>query len=274
MVSKWGRRELSNPLPANRGLANAGRERNGKHCGHPDKVSAMPRQARIEVPGVPMHVTQRGVNRCAIFLDDEDRHHYRRLLREACLNHGVLIHAYVLMDNHVHLLLHAEQAGAASRAMRAVGQAYVQAFNQRHGRIGTLWQGRYKSSLVDSDAHALRVIRYIELNPVRAAMVDAPEAHRWSSVHLHLGLGQDALVTPHPLYLSLGETPAARAHTYRAWLMSGTDDEELDRIRAHMAQEKALGHPRFQAMLEKTLNRPVDLKPRGRPALSKWDGGN
>ena len=83
MVSKWGRRELSNPLPANRGLANAGRERNGKHCGHPDKVSAMPRQARIEVPGVPMHVTQRGVNRCAIFLDDEDRHHYRRLLREA-----------------------------------------------------------------------------------------------------------------------------------------------------------------------------------------------
>ena len=81
-------------------------------------------------------------------------------------------------------------------------------------------------------------------------------------------------MTPHALYLSLGDTPAARAHAYRAWLMSGTDDEELDRIRAHMAQEKALGHPRFQAMLEKTLNRPVDLKPRGRPALSKGDGGN
>ncbi|MBL0227700.1 transposase [Thermomonas sp.] len=234
----------------------------------------MPRQARIEVPGIPMHVTQRGVNRCAIFLDDEDRHHYRRLLREACTNHDVLVHAYVLMDNHVHLLLHAEQAGAVSRAMRAIGQAYVQAFNQRHGRIGTLWQGRYKSSLVDSEAYALRVIRYIELNPVRAAMVDAPEAHRWSSVHMHLGLRQDALLTPHVLYLSLGDTPAARAHAYRAWLMSGTDDEELTRIRAHIAQEKALGNPRFQTMLEKTLNRPVDLKPRGRPALSKGDGGN
>ncbi len=234
----------------------------------------MPRQARIEVPGIPVHVTQRGVNRCAIFLDDDDRHHYRRLVREACAKHDVLVHAYVLMDNHVHLLLHAEQAGGVSRAMRTIGQAYVQAFNQRHKRVGTLWQGRYKSSLVDSDDYALRVIRYIELNPVRAAMVDAPEAHRWSSVHLHLGLRQDTLVTPHALYLSLGTTPSARAHAYREWLMSGADNEELTRIRAHMAQEKALGNPRFQAMLEKTLNRQIDLKPRGRPALSKGDGGN
>ena len=271
---KWGRRELSNSLPASRHLTDAGPERNSEDCGHPDKVGTMPRQARIEVPGIPMHVTQRGVNRCAIFLDDEDRHHYRRLLREASTDHGVLINAYVLMDNHVHLLQFAEQAGAVSRAMRAVGQAYVQAFNQRHGRIGTLWQGRYKSSLVDSDAYALRVIRYIELNPVRAAMVDVPEAHRWSSVHMHLGLKRDALMTLHPLYHSLGDTPVARANAYRAWLMSGTDEEELGRIRAHMAQEKALGHPRFQAMLEKTLNRPVDLKPRGRPALPKGDGGS
>src|SRR5690606_20738323 len=179
--------------------------------------------------------------------------HYRRLLREACTNHNVLLHAYVLMDNHVHLLVHAEQTGAVSRAMRAIGQAYVQAFNQRHGRIGTLWQGRFKSSLVDSDAYALRVIRYIELNPVRAAMVDVPEAYRWSSVHMHLGLRQDALLTPHALYLSLGDTPAARAQTYPDWLMSGTDDEELTRIRAHMTQEKVLGNPRFQAMMEKTL---------------------
>ena len=153
-----------------------------------------------------------------------------------------------------------------------MGQTYVQAFNHRHGRTGTLWQGRYKSSLVDSDAYLLRVMRYIELNPVRAAMVEVPEAHRWSSVHVHLGLKHDALLTAHPLYLALGETPIARA--YRQWLMHGTDDEEVSRIRAHMAQEKALGHPRFQAMLEKALNRPVDLKPRGRPALSKGDGGN
>ena len=234
----------------------------------------MPRQARIELPGVPMHVTQRGVNRCAIYLDDEDRHHYRRLLQEACTEHDVRLHAYVLMDNHVHLLLHADQPGAVSRAMRAIGQAYVQAFNHRHGRIGTLWQGRYKSSLVDSETYLLRVMRYIELNPVRVAMVDVPEAHRWSSVHLHLGLRPDTLVTPHPLYLSLGNTPGARADAYRAWLTAATDEDEVARIRAHIAQEKALGQPRFQAMLEKTLNRPVALKPRGRPALPKGDGGN
>ena len=229
----------------------------------------MPRQARIEVPGIPMHVTQRGVNRCAIFVDDQDRHHYRSLLRDACREHVVLVHAYVLMDNHVHLLLCSEQRGAVTRAMRAVGQAYVQAFNHRHGRTGTLWQGRYKSSLVDSDVYALRVMHYIELNPVRAAMTEAPEAHRWSSAHQHLGLRHDALVTLHPLYLAMGETPYARVDAYRLWLTATLDEDELGHIRLHMAQEKALGHPRFQAMVEKTLNRPVDLKPRGRPKKVK-----
>ena len=233
----------------------------------------MPRQAPIEVLGIPMHVTQRGVNRCAIFVDDQDRHHYRSLLRDACRDHAVLVHAYVLMDNHVHLLLYSEQAGAVTRAMRAVGQAYVQAFNQRHGRIGTLWQGRYKSSLVDTEAYALRVMRYIELNPVRAAMVDSPEAHRWSSSHQHLGLRQDALVTLHPLYLAMGDSTAARVDAYRLWLRSTLDEDELGHIRTHMAQEKALGNPRFQAMLEKTLNRPVTLKPRGRPATQKGTEG-
>lgn len=147
----------------------------------------MPRQPRLELPGLPVHVTQRGVNQCAIFIDDDDRHHYRRLLREACIEHGIAIHAFVLMDNHVHLLLTPRHPGALSRAMRAVGQCYVQAFNARHGRCGALWQGRFKSSLVDSERYLLTVIRYIELNPVRAAMVATPDEYKWSSVHTHLG---------------------------------------------------------------------------------------
>lgn len=98
-----------------------------------------------------MHVTQRGVNRCAIFIEDADRHHYRRVLREACQLHGVLVHAFVLMDNHVHLLLSSMRAGAVSQAMRLSGQCHVQAFNARHRRSGTLWQGRFKSCLVDCD---------------------------------------------------------------------------------------------------------------------------
>ena len=136
----------------------------------------MPRRPRLELPGIPMHVTQRGVNRCAIFVDDVDRHHYRRVLREACTKDAVAVHALVLMDNHVHLLLASSQPGNVSMAMRNAGQAYVQAFNMRHGRSGTLWQGRYKSSLVDSERYLLSVMRYIELNPVRAAMVATPEA--------------------------------------------------------------------------------------------------
>ncbi|MDN5780724.1 MAG: transposase [Luteimonas sp.] len=225
----------------------------------------MPRQARLELPGIPMHVTQRGVNRCAIFLDDQDRHHYRRLLREACRKHGVAVHAFVLMDNHVHLLLSAGQAGRIALAMRAAGQAHVQAFNFRHGRSGTLWQGRFKSCLVDTDRYLLTVIRYIEFNPVRAAMVARPEDHRWSSVHTRRGQACDPLLTLHPLYLSLGHDSMQRAKAYGAWLRLGIGEDELADVRRHMAQERVLGDPRFQRMVERALNRPVTCRPVGRP---------
>jgi putative transposase len=158
----------------------------------------MPRQARLELPGIPMHVTQRGVNRCAIFLGDEGRHHYRRLLRVACRKHDAAVHAFVLMDNHVHLLISANQCGRVAQAMRAAGQAHVQAFNFRHGRSGTLWRGRFKSCLVDIDRYLLTVIRYIELNPVRAAIMARPEDYRWSSVHTHLGQARGPLLTLQP----------------------------------------------------------------------------
>jgi putative transposase len=204
-----------------------------------------------------MHVTQRGVNRCAIFIDDQDRHHYRRLLREACRKHGVAVHAFVLMDNHVHLLLSANRVGQIALAMRASGQAHVQAFNFRHGRSGTLWQGRFKSCLVETDRYVLTVIRYIELNPVRAAMVVRPEDYRWSSVHSHLGRACDPLLTLHPLYLALGCDPSQRAKAYDAWLRAGVGDDDLADVRRHIAQERALGDARFQHMVERALNRPV-----------------
>ena len=115
----------------------------------------MPRRARLILPNVPLHITQRGVNRAAIFIDDEDRHHYRKLLHEACAGNAIAVHAFVLMDNHVHLLLTPSRPEVLAAAMRAVGQSYVQFFNYRHGRSGTLWQGRFKSCLVDSDRYAL-----------------------------------------------------------------------------------------------------------------------
>lgn len=159
----------------------------------------MPRRPRLEIPDIPLHVTQRGINRCAIFLDDDDRAHYLDLLRHAVRNDDIAVHAYVLMDNHVHLLLTSPRPGALSRSVRNLGQCYVQVFNHRYRRSGTLWQGRFKSCLVDTERYLMTVYRYIELNPVRAAMVDHPERYRWSSVHANLGSRVDHVVTAHPI---------------------------------------------------------------------------
>ena len=214
---------------------------------------------------MPMHVVQRGVNRCAIFLDDEDRHHYHQLLRQACERFGMRVHAFVMMDNHVHLFVSADCSGAVSAAMRLSGQSYVQAFNTRHRRSGTLWQGRFKSCLVQTDHYALTVLRYIERNPTRARMVALPEEYRWSSVLTHLGRAADPLITQHEVYLRLGADAAARAQAYGAWLRRGQTQEDEDAVRQHLMQERALGDPRFQAMVERALGRPAACRARGRP---------
>lgn len=233
----------------------------------------MPRRPRLEIPNIPLHVTQRGVNRCAIFLDDDDRRHFLHLLRGAAREHALSIHAYVLMGNHIHLLLSSARPGALSRAMRGLGQCYVQAFNLKHHRSGTLWQGRFKSCLVGSERYLLAVYRYIELNPVRAALCDRPEAYVWSSVHANLGRRTDGIVTPHACYLGLHADPVQRAALYREWLKEGIGDDDLQRIRRHMEQERVLGSRRFQAMMEAALERPVQVRPRGRPRKIPTEAG-
>lgn len=235
------------------------------------RLSSMPRRARLELPGVPLHITQRGVNRGAVFVDDEDRHHYLDLLSRATVSHGVAVHAYVLMGNHVHLLTSSEESGAISSAMRWLGQCYAQAFNRKYHRTGALWEGRFKSCLVDSDHYLLAVYRYIELNPVRAAMADAPELYRWSSVHGNLGLMSDQLLSPHPVFLGLGANMSSRAYAYRQWLMQGVHPDELRAIRGYLAQERALGSERFTSMVEKTLGQSAIWRPRGRPTQSGRD---
>jgi len=225
----------------------------------------MPRRPRLEIPGIPLHVTHRGVNRCAIFIDDEDRDHYLRLLGLVARDEALAVHAYVLMSNHVHLLVSSEHTGATSATLRRTTQCYVQMFNHRHRRSGTLYEGRFKSCLVSSDRHALNVYRYIERNPVRAGMVNSPEEHAWSSVHVNLGRRFDSLVTPHGCLLALGEDAESRAVAYRQWLHAGGDEEELQSIRAHLIQQRAYGDVRFQGMVEKTLNRPAVVRQPGRP---------
>jgi REP-associated tyrosine transposase len=224
----------------------------------------MPRHARLELPNVPLHIIQRGVNRCAVFIDADDRRHYLRLLRRAAQTYDISLHAYVLMGNHVHLLATSQAVGAISDAMRWSGQCYVQAFNRRHRRTGTLWEGRFKSCLVDSNAYLLEVYRYIELNPVRAALVDSPECYPWSSVRGNLGFWSDPVLTPHPVFLAFTRGDS-RARTYREWLAQGTCDDDLESIRAYLQQEKALGSSRFRDMVGRTFNREVSWRACGRP---------
>lgn len=170
----------------------------------------MRRHARLEIPGIPLHITQRGMNRCAIFVGDEDRRYYLRLLGENAARHDLQIHAYVLMGNHVHLLARSGKLRNVLLAMLQVAQAYFTGFNRRHRRTGALWEGHFKSGLVDSDRFLLTTHRYIELNPVRAAMFEQPERHHWSRVHARLALCEDSQVTPHPLFMAKGD-PRQRA---------------------------------------------------------------
>lgn len=170
------------------------------------------------------------------------------------------------MGNHVHLLLSAAAAGAVSRMMQAVGRRYVRAFNQKYARTGTLWEGRFRSCLVDSGRYLLTCLRYIELNPVRAGLAAVPWDYRWSSVHAHLGLQSCPLLRPHPTLVALGGDDARRTARYRALLMEPQEDAQLDEVRDHLHQERALGSSRFRAMVEKTLRRPAGVRAPGRPA--------
>ena len=223
------------------------------------------RRPRLDMPGIPLHITQRGVNRGATFVDDEDFATYLQALALTSSEQGVCVHGYVLMTNHVHLLVSAGVVGAVSRMMQALGRRYVRTFNTRYARTGTLWEGRYKSCLVDTDRYLLACLRYIELNPVRAAMVAQPWEYRWSSVHGHLEEGTDVRLSLHPAYLALGRDACERGIAYRHLLMEALSDDVLADIRSHMQQERALGSPTFRSMVEKALNRPVELRPQGRP---------
>ena len=178
----------------------------------------MARHPRLDLPHIPQHVVQRGNNRLPCFLDDSDRLRYLQLLREALSHTGCHLHAYVLMDNHVHLLITPPATGMIARFMQKLGRQYIGQFNARHRRTGTLWEGRYKSCLVARDRYLLHCYRYIDLNPVRARMTDDAPSFPWSSAAGHCGYRLDPCLTPHPAYTALGTTGLERAANYRSML--------------------------------------------------------
>ena len=206
------------------------------------------------------------------FLDDEDRHRYLQCLREALPRYGCALHAYVLMSNHVHLLLTPREAGAVSRLMQTFARNYAGLFNGRHGRTGTLWEGRYKSCLVDSEQYVLTCYRYIELNPVRAWMVDNPAAHPWSSYRAN-ALGQhDPLLSPHEAYTGLGRDAVLRGDAYRELFSATLSEETVAEIRMYLQQQRALGTDRFRQRVEIELQRYAGVRPAHRPRKQRRDG--
>jgi putative transposase len=220
----------------------------------------MARLPRLYFPGCAQHVIQRGNNRQACFYQEADYKAYLSFLKEAASKYQVVIHAFVLMTNHVHLLVTASDEQGVSRLMQAQGRKYVQYFNFTYGRTGTLWEGRYKSTLVDADNYVLAVYRYIELNPVRAGMVSHASEYPWSSYQSN-ALGKPIqLLTAHSLYLQLGKTGEERLSAYRSLFRGRMPERELAAIREATNKAWALGDDRFKAQIAaKTGRRPVPL---------------
>lgn len=217
--------------------------------------SVMPRPPRLVLPGQPLHLIQRGNNRSALFLAPVEFRRYQQVLEDAGDRASCAIHAFVLMTNHVHLLVTPETASGPARLMQSIGRRYVRWFNDRHQRTGTLWEGRYRSTVIDSDQYLLTCSRYIELNPVRAGMVARVEEYPWSSFRHNAYGAPETLVTAHPLYDALGSGPAERQMAYRALFTRPLECIAVDALRRGIQRGTVLGRPAFVEALERTLKR-------------------
>ncbi|MFT3778159.1 MAG: transposase [Ottowia sp.] len=225
----------------------------------------MARLPRLTLPGYPHHVIQRGNNRQPIALDDDDRAHLLEGIRAQAAAAQVAVHAYVLMTNHVHLLLTPQTGEGIPKMMQALGRGYVRRFNRRHGRSGTLFEGRYRGTLIEAERHLLACMAYIDLNPVRAGMVARPEGYPWSSYAHHAGHRHDAWLTPHPLYWALGNTPFARQAAYADLVRAGLGEAQRAEIGRAAHSGWALGSGDFVAGLQKRTERRVARAAAGRP---------
>lgn len=229
----------------------------------------MPRKPRFYLPGVPAHVIQRGNDRQPVFFSDEDYRAYLSWLREGALQHGCAVHAYVLMTNHVHLLVTPLVRESISRTIQFVGRHYVTYVNHQYGRSGTLWEGRHKGSVIASDAYLLACSRYIELNPVRAGMVEKPGDYRWSSYRNNAFGENSPLLEPHTFYRALGDTPEAQQYAYRELFRHALEAPQIHDIRSAVQTGTPLGNERFRDQIEKALRCKVGQARRGRPSRQR-----
>ena len=232
----------------------------------------MPRRSRFNLADVPQHIIQRGNNHHATFFAEDDYRLYLDRLHDAACKYDCSIYAYVLMTNHVHLLASARRSYGLSLMMQYVGRYFVRYINRVYRRSGTLWEGRFRASLVDTEIYFLRCCRYIECNPVRAGMVLAPENYVWSSYPCHAFGAPDKLVATHEQYERLGRTPEDRQQAYRELFRGELDADDLAEIRNTVNSGWPLGSNRFKDEIESALK--CDARPprRGRPARNGLPG--
>ncbi len=225
----------------------------------------MPRRKRMYLPDVPFHVVQRGNNPEACFYTPDDYQFYLHVLEDVLKRYDLALHSYVLMTNHVHLLMTASDCEGISLVMKVLGSRYAQYFNKAYQRTGTLWEGRHKSSAVDSESYLLKCYRHIELNPVTAKMVQRPEEYRWSSYACNAYGDNVELVTPHDIYLGLGSSLEQRCYHYRELFKARLSDTDVHGILSAEHYCQPLGPDRFRKQIEKKTGQKLGQAHRGRP---------
>ena len=225
----------------------------------------MARLPRLVVPHQPHHIIQRGNDRQLIFRDHADYMVFLGWLGDAARQFNVAIHSYVLMPNHLHLLASPSEPTGLARMMQWIGRQYVPYFNRKYARVGTLWQGRYRATVIDSERYFMTCSRYIELNPVRAGLVENPGEYPWSSYMHHVGAKLDSLISDHPLYWALGNTPFEREAAYKNLIEQVLTSDEMSELNGATSSGWALGSEQFKMLLERQTNRRVRPAKRGRP---------
>jgi len=226
----------------------------------------MPRKPRFFLPKIPVHIIIRGHSRKVIFAETADYQAYLGWLKESAETYNCQIHAYVLMSNHVHLLVSASDPKNLSKLPQSVGRRYVPFFNHKYGCSGTLWEGRFKANSIDSECYLLRCYRYIELNPVRAKMVEKPDEYLWSSYGANAYGANNSIVTPHPLYLALGKDSKQRTKNYQEGFKEILEEKLIGKIRASVQTGTPLGSDKFKMEVENLLGVKVGQSRRGRPS--------
>jgi REP-associated tyrosine transposase len=226
----------------------------------------MPRKPRFYLPEVPVHIVHRGHSRSAVFFEDQDYSTYVYWLKKASEKYSLSVHAFVLMTNHVHLLITPKIGEVLSLFMQYVGRRYVPYINHKYGRSGSIWEGRYKASLIQEETYFLSVMRYIELNPVRANMVESPSHYRWSSFCHNAGIKNIKLIDIHPVYKALGVDKVSRAKAYQDLFKNHLDKDSMKKISDAWLTGTPLGNDYFRQMIEGTLAKKVGQDRRGRPS--------